>query len=70
MEHFDLKQVRYMQSLIWVRDPPLDVGGFRASVQQSGDSRRRIEDDQRTSAEIAGIVRVAHPADRYFRRLV
>lgn len=70
VEYLDLEEMRYVQGLVWPRNPLPDVLGFRIDVQQDGNRRRRIENDQEPLTEIAGVVSVAHPADGNVRGLV
>jgi hypothetical protein len=53
-----------------LHDPLPDASGFWTEVQEDEDSRRRVEDDQGSLSEIAGIVGISEPADGNFRRLV
>jgi hypothetical protein len=70
VEYLDLEEVRHVQGLIRLRNSLPNEPGFRTNVQQDGHRRRRIEDDQSPLTKIAGIVGVAHPADRDIRGLV
>lgn len=69
-KHLDLEKVRHVQGLVRLRDPLPDASRLQTDVQQDGNRRRCVEDDQGASAEISGIVSVAHPADGNLRRLV
>jgi len=47
-----------------------DALAFRTNVQQDGNRRRLLEDDQGPLTESAGIIRVTHPANGNVRGLV
>ncbi len=69
-KYLDLEKVRHVQGLARLRDSLPHASGFQTNVQQDGNRRRCVENDQGALAGIAGIVSVAHPADGNLRRLV
>lgn len=70
LKYLDLEEMRHVQRHVRPRDPTPDTRGLSTHIQQHGDRRRGVQDDQRPSAEIARIIRVSQAPDRCVRRFI
>ena len=70
VEHLKVHEVGNVKALAGALDPLPDALGSQTRVEEHGEDRRGVEDDQGPLTEVAGIVGVPQAADRYVRWLV